>query len=629
MFLVYFGFCCRIGEATLPGPATEVHWSISVCNSSGTMGKGAQLSSLDTDLIAMSETHLTSKGRQILQATMSAQGNYSHLVSGFPVASRYDNSEAGQWSGVALASRHPSRALCVPWPDDMFETGRVQVASSFVANTWVTGGIIYGYPASKMHHSPVERTNALVTHVVEFLLLHAQGPRYVCGDWNATQAELPISSVLLQQGWQEIQTIDQLCHGSAIQPTCKRVSQKDFLWVSTELAACFDRAKVLHDEFPDHAVLQAHFTFSQERLMRFVWPTPSPVHWDQVVFSADERRCCSTDDPTEFYHQFWQAQEQAAQASLGQQWFKHMGGRGSRTKPLPVSGWQPPPRKGRTHDVQPTFHGYDLQHGQWMKQLRRLDNYRHWAHHHFGHSDSAQLTHGLLLWQSIIQAAGFPGGFCTWWSQRMYIGLGDPGLVPLYMPPPAQAAQFFEVFQCEVRWLETQLKNSKRSYRSLQHELNPNLVYRDVRRPMPAPVTSLLHIASTVVTDVVPEDSAIVVDPPQQFDPSLPLLIQGKPVDIIHDTPDKLFVTSVDQVQVAAKVEQPRLLGSLPDIFEAFHEQWRQRWCRHDSLPVSHWNEIVSFARDVIRWEPVSHLHVDPELLHAEVLTRRKLLLLA
>ena len=75
-----------------------------------------------------------------------------------------------------------------------------------------------------------------------------------------------------------------------------------------------------------------------------------------------------------------------------------------------------------------------------------------------------------------------------------------------------------------------------------------------------------------------------------------PLWISGQPRDVIHADHDKVWLTDVDHIQPSDSAVQRQEIGDLRSIFQAFHEQWQQRWCRHDQVPFTHWNEVVALA---------------------------------
>ena len=183
--LCFFGLSCRIGEADTPGPTcSDQTWSLGICNPSGLMGKSTLLADVNTDIIAVSETHLTAVSGSVLRSSLRTRSAYKYVITGSPMEPRTTTSAAGQYAGVAVVSKQPSRALCSAWPTDMYATGRVQLVGSLMGQQWVSGAVVYGYPQSKLHTNATAKTAGILAHVFEQLTKFAQGPRYMAGDWN-------------------------------------------------------------------------------------------------------------------------------------------------------------------------------------------------------------------------------------------------------------------------------------------------------------------------------------------------------------------------------------------------------------------------------------------------------------
>ena len=178
----------------------DAAWSIGVCNPSGLLGKGTLLAGLQSDVIAVSETHLTDVSKSMLSTSLRATSPYRFLVTGATLSPRSVASHAGSYSGVAVVSKCPSRPLGSCWPLDMYETGRVQVVGSFVNHMWVTGGLLYGYPQGKNHPNALERTTAMLQHLVDHMVHVAVGPRWLGGDWNYLESQLPVTNLLRARG---------------------------------------------------------------------------------------------------------------------------------------------------------------------------------------------------------------------------------------------------------------------------------------------------------------------------------------------------------------------------------------------------------------------------------------------
>ena len=621
LFNTAFGVQCCIGEAKKPGPSTadaEASWTLGVCNPSGLPGKSTLLAGVSADVIAVSETHLTSSARSILQHSLKSHSDYKYVVTGAPLAPRSHASGAGHYSGVATVSKVPCRALCAHWPQDMYDTGRVMVSGALVNNTWITGATIYGYPQGKTHPNAFNRTVACLDAAFDHMTQVATGPRYLCGDWNFEPRQLEVCQRLQALGWREVQDLQFLRTGQPPQLTCKQSTRKDFLWVSPELVDYFVQVEIDSNRFPDHVVLRAKFRLPVGFSVRYLWPVPHAVPWNQVD-DLSEPLDFLAEDPTVQYQTLWHTKEALAAKCLGDKWTSNMAGRGQRLAPAKRCGWAAPPKKGRSCDAQPNFHGYNVHHARWLKQLRRLQNYANWAASHHGQGNSHASLHGLLLWRSILHATGFGTSFCKWWLGRRTVGFHDPVFVPVFPPQYSVAVQLWETFQCEVHALERALLAAKQSARRCQHQTNPNLIFQDTRRPSPEPVTTLLVTNKSRVVEVEPDDVAVVIDPPMAFDETKPVLLGTIPVGIIHATDTKLFLEDVGQADVGMSVSQSSPVGELDLVFEAFHEQWRRRWCRHDQTPHSRWDQLVGFARHVLPHHPVACPTITAELLRAEV----------
>ena len=614
---------CRIGEARVPGPDLESSWALGICNPSGLYGKQAILTQIRADVLAVSETHLSKTGeRQFAGSLRALRSPFRHLLTGAPMAPRCVDSEAGQYAGVAFTSAVPCRVPAVPWPPDLYETGRLQFGSFHTCASWVTGAVVYGYPEGKVHPNAKARTAAILDFAFD-QLQHRPGPRFLCGDWNYTFDCLDLVPRLREAGWIEVQDLSAVRSGSSIAMTCKGVSRKDFMFLSPELALSFVGLSVCQTTFADHAVLVAEFAGGTKHLERFLWPCPRPVQWGRVPDLPSAVSFAAPHDPTAQYASLWKSKEALAEAALVDDWVPNMKGRGQQTRPKKQVFTQPPLKSGRLHEVQPGFFGYSAIHAKQFRQVRRLQNFCRWAENKLA-VGTANVEHGIALWTSILRAPGFSPSFQEWWPQRRYVCPLDPVQVPQFCPSAVVAKQIFEAVLAEVRLLEQRLARAKAAHRRYQHDNDRLLVFRDVARPFAAPVESLLHDVQAVVREVDHNECAVVLDAPHPVDAQWPVWVSGCPYDVIHADHDKIWLTDVEGIEPEAKVAQRQELGDLQEVFNAFHCQWKERWCRHDQLPFSHWDAVIGFARQVIRPIPAPHLVVTPELIMAETSKKKK-----
>ena len=206
-----------------------------------------------------------------------------------------------------------------------------------------------------------------------------------------------------------------------------------------------------------------------------------------------------------------------------------------------------------------------------MRQLRRLQNYYLWSKNNFGICASQDWVHGLFLWRSVLKAAGFGLSFQAWWRGRECLGFSDPGFVPDFPPSPDCAWALCETFCCEVRCLERTFKASQRTTRACAHDRDPNLIYKDTKRPVPEPVTSLLHTCSAKVTAVDLEDMAVEFELAMDFDAAQPVLLGNRPSAVIHATDTKLYLEDVQPDDQDKQLSQSQPVGAVDALFDAFH----------------------------------------------------------
>ena len=612
----------RIGEASKPGPVSNGPcWSLGVVNPSGLLGKSHILGTVPNDVIAVSETHLTKVSKNSFFCSLKSSGaGFSHFVSGSPMNPRSDVSDAGDWAGVAVTSKFPSRAMAVTWPDDLFESGRIMFCATYLVSFWLCGGVIYGIPPGITHPNAWERTMDMLDFAVDYMIHSCVGPRYLAGDWNFEPHQIRCWQTLQSAGWIEVQDLWEQHSGSPPTKTCKSKTRKDYLWLSPELARHF-LSLDFHDTFADHLVMSATFGNRQEVADRWLWPKPSPIDWTSVP-DLPSVVDFHSGDPSDLYQALWNTREQQAQLSLDTKWNPNMAGRASIRAPLYRQGWPAPLKKGRSQDIQPGFHGVSVLHSRWFKQLRRLQSYVRWASSQ--HTSAERGVHGALLWTSILQASGFRPSFADWWQSRAYRSPSDVCEVPAFPPSTRIAQGIFEALQAEVRVLENNLTQARRSVAQFRRTQEPQTIYQDVRRPAALPVETLLENRASVVARIDEQDQAIELDPPTTFAEGIPILASGHPITIHHAEPDKLWVEKLPPVKPGDKIVQTKLIGSLPDIFAAFHVQWKRRWCRHDAVPLSQWEDIINFARQVMPYRPPEPFVLSPDLLKAEIHRKKK-----
>ena len=310
-----------------------------------------------------------------------------------------------------MVSKHPARPLPHAFDVQVYSSARVQVAGVALADTWVTIGMMYGFPCNASHKQARYQTDAMLADLVDRVGCQAAGPRAIGGDFNFGPDELGQLHRLHTLGFTEVQDLRAWRTGHSVEATGRGSKRIDQLWISPELQRALTGVKVEFDHWADHAAVMA--TFEHAGLVATVasWPTPLqfpwPKEWTCQVDTA------SDGDLSVGYAKFWNQVETQAKC-----WVRHQGvpvvkgqfGRASVLEPKMVKEHLAPVKKGHLGDVQPSYMGVSLQHARFFKQLRRLQ------------SLSRILAKGVATWSGRINRdetlEGNPYG--SWFPRRVW-----------------------------------------------------------------------------------------------------------------------------------------------------------------------------------------------------------------
>ena len=447
------------GEASNPGPTDR--WTLGTFNPSGLNGKQQIISEHlgFGDIWAISETHLSSRAFQSFKRGLfTSESEFTYCVGGHHAPPRPRSDHVGAWTGVAMLSKHPTRAIPVVWSPDVYQSSRVQVTATLCNNLWITGGVVYGEPPGQLHLEARENTETLVSAVFDAVTA-TSGLRFIAGDFNFQTDQLDVFKLLQQQGFRDLQDIAWERWAAQPQFTCKGKTRKDFCYISPELQVLLVDVIIQHDIWPDHSVLAGVFQGSPKDIVRHWWRQPMQLQWPDEFCNSQIAIDVHWDevDPTEGYQHMWSQIESSAGAVLyqaGKPLLRNQTGRGATLDTVLCKGQRcvQKLKKGRMGDIPPTFQGTSVKHAQWFRQLRRLQCYVRYRRCHEVESED---LHGVQLWRSILCAKGFPIGFQHWWEHECKTHLvGTPATCPIVAPPLELAQPMYESFAIEVRALE-------------------------------------------------------------------------------------------------------------------------------------------------------------------------------
>ena len=607
--ILMLGLSLRIGEASLPGPACQSSedpvktFRLGVCNANGIADKAHFFGDLQEDLWCVSETHLTITGRRTFSQLMKRHApQYPFAVFGHDVLPRSEVSDVGRWSGVGVVSSWPTHRLPHDWSPALHSTGRLCVSTSFIHGHWISGCVVYGTPTGPTHGNARHKTNCLLQAALT-RVLQLSGPRFLGGDFNHDHDRLEVVDVIRRLGFVDIQDLHQCRNGVSPVATCRGKTRRDFLFVSPELACMFVSCNVHDWDWTDHSSLVATFQCSSLDFECFPWPRPDPIDWTKfsnrppsplVSFSE-------TPDVSQTYADFWngtECQVQQLARKRGKPLPDRCFGRGQRRGPSKTTFQVTPLRAGRSGDLRPSFLGFSHVHRQWFRQLRRLESYCRLVRHGVHTWDS--MEHCAYLWNSILGANGFRLDFASWWVSQGYVSVYNCR-VPLIPPRIDDSRRLLQAFTEIVRDFEKHLQSQQRFKSKISKASGLGALYKEVRRDPPEPVSLLVQSTIARVAAVDHDTVALEFAQDTVWDDALPLRHQGRDLQPLVVTPDKVWCDDVSGVSTGDIVAQTRCTGKLSDIFQAFHEQWRCRWLKHPSVEPSQWEQILAFADGTLR----------------------------
>ena len=518
-----------------------------------------------------------------------------YVVGGHPAPARAHSQVAGSYKGVAVISKHPTRVIPTCWPESIQKSSRALVSATYLRGQWITAGTMYGEPESGMYPRAKFHNEALLHALVSQVCFLASGPRYIAGDFNSEVDSLPSFDLLTQCGFKDIQTIALERWGCQIQCACKQRTRKDFLFLSPELQVQLASVHVTHDLWPDHAVLHGVFRSVVVAVPRTVWTPPKEFPWPPN-FEVSPNCWPSADIPVEVkYEQVWSAIENAAAQACPQTVPKRCFGRGrsSYTKTSRLA--TPTPMKmSRKGDIVPLFAGHSWKYSCWFRQARRL---QHFARHVSKGPQAHQSDHASLLWNAILHAKGFDGGFAHWFQNADVRAPNAPACCPVSPPDACNALGVSMTMLFAVRNLEKDLRAHCGQYARMRRLQNPMAIFQDLKEEAQCSADVFISTKSTKVDQISQGDLCIITQDPVEWDSSLPIYCGGKKLDVVRQDYDSIWVTCLDGIAADQVVTQQRFVGDPDQILQEFSQLWEARWLRHAAVPESQWDQILAFAR--------------------------------
>ena len=507
----------RLGEADVPGPEAqeshETRWALGAINPTGLAGKAVLFQDMPKGIYAISETHLTSRGKTRFKQELWYAKSPLVLSTGFDAPYKKANMRAvgGKHTGVAFLSTYPSRSIHAGWDMELYQTSRLHAATFQIGDRCIAGGVCYGYAQAADSRATQEMTDQLLSQLTSLIVEGFPGPAFVAGDFNQLPGTLAEPQKWEARGWKDIQTWAQELWGIPPGPTCCQVSRKDFVYLSPALQTLLVSCSNTFDKFPDHSTLVGILNGPPKPTPIARWPKPAAIDYSELAPPKFAAQPCQPaqikSSPTEQYSAICEAFEQHVSTvrvshkltALSQS----QRGRGKTLERLFIKPQVVSIKPARQGEYQPMVNSWSLTHCRWVTQCRRIQHYV--KHVRKASTSPAAIEHRASVWRAIVLASGFPRSFAVWWQER---AVQDPSVFPWFpgQPPDlAVATHILQVFQSHLQQFEARLIAKRVGTAKANRIQDVNRVFKDVRKPSPVPVQMLIAKSVAHVVDIVDE----------------------------------------------------------------------------------------------------------------------------
>ena len=603
----------RIGEADVPGPLTGM-LRLTTSNPSGLRGKEAHLVELGPGVHCVSETQLSFITLPRCQATLRHHAALCsrslRCIAGPPVACRTGSRWAGTWAGVLTVSDVPCQKLSMPWQCLENESGRLVASAHHLGNTKLQVINAYGFCRGPTWPKARELTEELLSTVTRQFVIGGFGIRAICGDFNFSEDELQSFDVWSQFGWVSAQRFASFHWGHRVQPTCKGVTERDFIWLSPEAQAICCSVNVF-EVFLEHSTVAVDFSCDVHVKRIFRWPQPARIPWEQVQSDGLEAVQTSVDltcSTTNIYAQIGSQLESSLRGRVtgqpGGNLLPHQQGRAQSLGPTPADTQVHFCKSSRQGEVRLRTDYTTLAVRDWFKQLRRIQSLRHAIK--AGHLHSAAQVSRCELWSSILRARGFDNGFRSFWNAGDPNGQPhDPAILPWAIPRLDEIDSIFHTFRARFDRFESWHIRQRCQVLKKKHDASMSGLYGELRRQPKAKPDLLWHDHYHTILDFERSSGSLHLETTPDLRGHSTWTINGVRTTVLDTDGDICIVSALPQELVPGdELHQHQVLSDIVDVHQDFIAFWKPRWNAYCDIPEADWQRITNFAKAHMR--PVS-----------------------
>ena len=598
----------RQGEAMNPGPfpleaipVVPNTFLLTQSNGGSLRDKTQLVASLGPGIHSFSETHLTGSNFPSFRRTLKHLALQQHRkitsIPGFHAPARDFQQQVGSWTGVLQVTDYRAHALALPWPEEHWHTGRLQVARHNVGGTPLVVASVYGYPTGPTWGPQAHTlTNSLLGTLTKQIVYGATGPRLICGDFNCNGI-LEQQRLWQAQGWHCAQDYAVKFLGHEWTPTNGAKSAVDQIWISPEAAMLLQRVSICQ-VFRGHATLALHFSAEQTATQILCWPRPSLLPWETLKSSYDQLQDrlpeLPSGDATMAYKAWAKSIEdnfESAAKSEDLQLPPQARGRGQRTSPSQRTVLVTTCRRPREGELELKYDLVSTAVRHWYVQGRRMQSLLH-ALRSASRSLNSEV-HKIELWSAIVRSKGFEATFSDWWNNREPKLPDTQFCLPVGCPELAKMDLIFQEFQIHFRLFEAWHAKQRIERYEMLHEKSTRQLHKELKGQKSDCVQHFHFDEAFEVVDT--DQDRIRLDKPANVSTHSCWLHES---ELIHLTNFEhgLFKTS-KPLALGDTIILRNFVSDTEGICSRLTEHWSQRWCQISAQSPEQIGKVLDFAR--------------------------------
>ena len=611
----------RLGEARKPGPCgsggaeelafEQIQWahehsegfSIGTFNPSGINNKFEVFKNFPAGWWGGAETQASRRQVSAFRASVrnSSTGGTFRVVAGHDAPLRAGSLTSGAWTGVLHLASVPLREIRLPWPEHIFESGRVVASMALVDAVPIVHATVYLPPRGPTYPAAKQLGEAILAPITKEIVLGRKGCRVVTGDFNWPAGALQATKQWQEAGWKELQDIMSERYNLPRIMTCKGATAPDQIWISPELQN-FLTTRGWADFFPDHLVLAARFRFPPGCTLERHWSMPQRLSWDAVDKTVLESACeklptlaASTDTSVSLLTWSRAYEEAVAEATKSDTPFPGACyGRAATSFPTLRHNQLKVPRHSRAGEemICSSFLGRSVQ--LWFQQYKRFINLRNSLR-----SSTWTPEVGVLrqkTWQAIQKAKGFRMRFSHWWPTRAHKLQGSPEEFPQELPKLLVLELLLEDYAKNYKAYESW--NLQQRTRCLEAKMQDNYTrcFAVVKKDPKDPLDSLVDTISGTIQVLEGPAGRVVADCSFPQRDVIGWTLNQVPATVAsHD--DHLEIDSDLLLVSGQTLSCYQLVSDLHEIHRRLETLWTTRWQRHADVGLEQWTRVLDFAK--------------------------------